>query len=354
MVRKITAALFPVSPGARLAVALIASVSLSAFCAQAASTLSPLGSVPAGTAADGSRVLAPVPVWPGGVPEIAGWPGNASVPVVEQLREDAKAGRTLWNVTVPSYQPFLPPPGTATGAAVIVAPGGGFRLLAIDGEGIQVAQWLAAHGVAAFVLKYRLIQTPPGESNEQMRIRVNRDLKPGVGGDPGVADGLETLRQVRAHAGDYGIDPQRIGAVGFSAGGHVAGMMALASRPEDRPNFAGLIYGMPFSMPSPTLPPANLPFPPGTPSEPWLQPPTRPAPGRLPPMFMAMAQDDKVVGSGFNAFYDRLYTAGYRPELHLYQRGNHGFGAHTIGGTTDHWLDEFLWWIRGEGLAKGR
>lgn len=338
----------------RFAVMLLASVSLLCAPALAAPKLSSLGSAPAETAADGGRVLAPLPVWPGGVPEIAGWPGKVSVPVAEELREDAKTGRTLWNVTVPTYQAFLPSPGKATCTAVIIAPGGGFRLLAIDSEGTQVGQWLAAHGVAAFVLKYRLIQTMPGETNEQMRARVNRDLKPGVGGDPGVADGLETLRQVRAHAAEYGVDPQRIGAVGFSAGGHVAGLMALARKPEDRPNFAGLIYGMPFSSPTPDLPPANLPFPPGTPSEPWLQPPAKPAPGRLPPLFMALAQDDLVAGIGFRAFYDKLYATGYRPELHLYQRGGHGFGARTIGGTTDHWLNEFLWWIEGEGLTRGK
>lgn len=338
----------------RFVFTLLASVSLLAAPASAATPPLPLGTAPQGKTADGTRVLASQAVWPGGVPDIAGWPGKVSVPVTEELREDANSGRTLWNVTVPTYQAFLPAPGKATGAAVIVAPGGGFRLLAIDSEGNQVGKWLAAHGVAAFVLKYRLIQTPSGETNEQMRARVNRDLKPGVGGDPGVADGLETLRQVRAHAAEYGVDPQRIGAVGFSAGGHVAGMMALASSREDRPNFAGLIYGMPFSAPFPELPEANLPFPPGTPSEPWLQPPATPAPGRLPPMFLALAQDDLVAGLGFRAFYDKLYIAGYRPEMHLYQRGGHGFGARAIGGTTDHWLDEFLWWIEGEGLARGK
>jgi acetyl esterase/lipase len=338
----------------RLAAILLAAASLLTTPASAKSTLSLLGTAPPMTQADGARVLAPQPVWPQGVPEIAGWPGKVPVAVSEELREDARTGRSLWNVTVPSYQAFLPAPGKATGAAVIVAPGGGFRLLAIDGEGTQVGQWLAAHGVAAFVLKYRLVQTPPGETNEQMRARVNRDLKPGVGGDPGVADGLETLRQVRARAGEYGVDPQRIGAVGFSAGGHVAGMMALAKSPADRPNFAGLIYGMPFTSPVPDLSPANLPFPPGTPSEPWLQPPPKPAPGRLPPTFMAAAQDDVVAGLGFRAYYDKLYASGYRPELHLYQRGGHGFGARAISGTTDHWLDEFLWWIEGEGFTGGK
>jgi len=337
----------------RLALALMASIACVPAAAQAAAPaakLSLLGNAPVGPAAEGVSVLAPVAVWPKGAPQEPGWPGKIAEPVTEEVREDGH----LFNVTVPTYQAFLPPAGKANGAAVIVAPGGGFRLLAMQGEGVAVAQWLAAHGVAAFVLKYRLIQSPRGETNEAMRKRVNASLAPGVGGNPGVADGLEALRVIRARAGEYAIDPQRIGAVGFSAGGHVAGMMALAARPEDRPNFAGLIYGMPFVSPLPALPPANLPYPPGTPREVWLQPPAKPAPGRLPPQFMALAQDDLVAGLGFRAYYDALYEAGYRPEMHLYQRGGHGFGARFIGGTTDHWLDEFLWWIEGEGLTKAK
>lgn len=337
----------------RLVLSLLAGAALVAVPAMAAPEVPTLGSAPPGTAADGTRVLAPQPVWPGGVPEIPGWPGKVAVPVKEEMRQDAKTARTLWNVTVPTYQAFLPPAGKASGAGVVVAPGGGFRLLAIETEGEMVARWLAAHGVAAFVLKYRLVQTLPGESNEAMRTRVNRDLKPGQGGEPGVADGLEALRLIRARATGYGIDPRRVGAVGFSAGGHVAGMMALADRAEDRPDFAGLIYGMPFVVPA-SPPPANLPFPPGTPSEVWLQPPPTPAPGRLPPTFMALAQDDVVAGLGFRAYYDALYCAGYRPELHLFQRGGHGFGARTLGGTSDRWMDEFLWWIEGEGFTGAR
>lgn len=333
----------------RLALGLLASIAALPSMAGAASAPQPstLGTLAPGTDAAGVRVMAPRAVWPADAPEIPGWPGKAQVPVSEDLRD---GGKTLWNVTEPSFQAFLPAPGKATGAAVIVAPGGGFRLLAIETEGNQVAQWLAEHGVAAFVLKYRLVQILPGETNEAMRARVNATMKPGVGGEPGVADGLETLRLLRADAARYGIDPQRIGVVGFSAGGHVAGMMAAASVVEDRPNFAGLIYGMPFV--SPEIPPANLPYPPGTPEEPWLRPPAKPAPGRLPPLFMATAQDDVVAGLGFRQFYDRLWNAGYQPETHLYQRGGHGFGARTLNGTTDHWMDEFLWWIEGEGFTK--
>ncbi|WP_370584373.1 alpha/beta hydrolase [Novosphingobium sp. ES2-1] len=119
----------------------------------------------------------------------------AKVPVQEGLREN---GEQVWNVTVPTLQPFLPDPAKANGMAVVIAPGGGFRLLVIHHEGTRVARWLAARGVAAFVLKYRLIQSPPGETNEAMRQRVQATLAPGVGGIPGVDSGpmLKSYRDI--------------------------------------------------------------------------------------------------------------------------------------------------------------
>lgn len=293
--------------------------------------------------------LAPMPVWPGGVPAVKGWPGTAKVPVREELREN---GEQVWNVIVPTLQPFLPEPAKANGTAVVIAPGGGFRLLAIHHEGTRVARWLAARGVAAFVLKYRLIQSPPGESNEGMRKRVQETIAPGVGGIPGVEDGLQALRIVRANAAKWKIDPHRVGIMGFSAGGHVAGMTMHAANVAERPDFAGLIYGFPFGEPGPPIPPANLPWPEGTPKEPWLRPKPTPAPGRLPPMFLVMAQDDMAVGQGFRTYYDQLFAAGYRPEVHLYERGSHGFGMATRGTTADHWIDEFGYWLEAEVTRK--
>lgn len=306
-----------------------------------------LGDLPSGTGGDGVRVLAPEAVWPNGVPIDRNWPGLADKPVKERLSPD---GETIYNVTVPSYQAFLPAPGKGTGAAVVVAPGGGFRQLSIHHEGSRVAQWLAEHGIAAFVLKYRLVESPEGETQEELRRR-SMNIPPHVGGEPGVADGIQALRLIRSKAADYGIAKDRIGVVGFSAGGHVAGMMALANKAE-RPDFAGLIYGWPFFDPMLTFPDAHLPWPEGTPKEPWLRPRPTPAPDALPPLFIAMAQDDFAVGGGFDAFYGALRKAGYAPEVHLYERGNHGFGMKKTGGTTDHWLQEFDWWIEAEGFTK--
>lgn len=305
-----------------------------------------------------TSTLPVLPIWPKGAPVVADWPGRVSGAVKEEFQSGGadEWSDSVWNVTEPSLQPFLPDRDKATGAAVIVAPGGGFRLLSIRKEGTAVAQWLADHGVAAFVLTYRTIQKMPGESAEAMRVRINADprLANGVSGAPGVADGLEALRIVRARAGEWGIDPHRVGVVGFSAGGHVAGMMALAPAQADRPDFAGLIYGVPFLNPLPPLPDANLPWPPGTQKEPWLRPKPTAAPGALPPMFMAMAQDDVLVGDGLRAFYDTLFKSGYRPELHIYAWGSHGFGVKPQGSTSDRWIDEFRGWIAAQGLDRAR
>lgn len=287
------------------------------------------------------QVLAPLPVWPDGAPSMAGWPGLAEVPVKEELRAD---GEQVWNVTVPTLQPFLPDPDRASGAAVIIAPGGGFRLLGIHHEGTRVARWLAERGVAAFVLKYRLIQSPPGETNEQMRQRVLETMEPGIGGVPGVEDASEALRIVRDNAAGWQIDPKKAGIIGFSAGGHIAAMTMFADI-EKRPAFAAMIYGMPFGVVMPDIPAANLPYPEGTPSEPWLQPKATPAPDRLPPMFLAMAQDDLAVGTTFRSFYDQLFTSGYRPEMHLYARGGHAFGMVKHDITADLWPQQFLAWV---------
>ncbi|HEX7874673.1 MAG TPA: alpha/beta hydrolase [Sphingobium sp.] len=292
------------------------------------------------------RTLPPVKIWPGGVRAVAGWPGYDHGPVTETLSAD---GDTVTNVSDPTFQPFLPAPGRASGTAVIIAPGGGFRQLSIRKEGTELAQWLAARGVAAFVLKYRIAPIT-GEMRAFQKMLWG--LPRGLPGKAAVVDGLEALRLIRAQAKSYGIRVDRIGVIGFSAGGHVAGMMAVDPDASARPDFAGLIYGMPYegelvALPAPFLPQGFAAL-----EAPLTAPPRTPAPGRLPPLFMAMAQDDRAAEIGFRAFYDRLYDAGYRPELHLYQRGGHGFGMRPQGSTSDRFADQFFDWMISEGLTS--
>ena len=330
-------------PSQRRTLLKVTALSLSLALASAA------GTSHAAPCAQDVCTLAPQLLWPTGVPAIPDWPGTAPKLGPDEVRE---GGEVVVNVSQPSYQAWLPRASAATGAAVLIAPGGGFTALSIRSEGTQVAQWLAEHGIAAFVLRYRTFHQSPGDTRESLNKRMFGSLASGLSGAAGVADGMEALRQIRASAAEFGIDPQRLGVVGFSAGGHVVGMMALAADERERPNFVGLIYGMPMTTPLPPLPPAHLPYPEGTPKEPWLRPKPTPAPGALPPTFIAMAQDDLAVGTGVRAYYDAMFAAGYRPELHLYQRGNHGFGMRKQGSTSDRWLEAFGGWIEAEGFNK--
>jgi acetyl esterase/lipase len=173
-----------------------------------------------------------IPLGTGGVP---GMPGEIWF-----------EGPRVRNVSTATLTPFLPEPARATGAAVIVAPGGAFALLAIDKEGWSVARWLADHGIAAFVLKYRLRPTPadPAEAQRQraaaMASRERRDLSVPP---QAVEDGQAALRLVRARASEWGIDPTRIGMMGFSAGAMTTLAVTLQSRPDERPAFVAPIYG---------------------------------------------------------------------------------------------------------------
>ncbi|MCS0630252.1 alpha/beta hydrolase [Telluria mixta] len=232
------------------------------------------------------------------------------------------------NVSRPTLTPVLPAPGTATGAAVIVAPGGGFFGLAIDKEGCQVARWLAARGVAAFVLKYRLNATPADES--QFKVELERVLRGGKASfslpedtpPEAAADGLAALRHVRRHAGQYGIDAARVGFMGFSAGGFLTRTL-VARGGEDVPAFAAPIY--------PNMEPLVVP-------------------GNAPPMFVAIGQQDFLLKGARLPLVESYLAAGKPIELHLFSDDEHGFGMGIKDKTSDGWLDTFYHWLAMRGL----
>jgi acetyl esterase/lipase len=243
------------------------------------------------------------------------------------------------NVTRPELIPYLPEPGKANGTAVIVAPGGGFEFLSVQSEGAAVARWLAARGITAFMLKYRLNATPADlatyEAEMQQRWqamahgqrRSADDLARSAGALQARADGLVAVRRVRELAGRYGVAPNRIGIIGFSAGGVVALSVATQYEAASRPDFAASIYG---ALPGDARVPADAP-----------------------PLFLAVSADDPLLADASQPVF-AAWRAQKRPaELHVYEKGGHGYGLNQSGASSDHWIDAFYWWLEAGGFIKG-
>jgi acetyl esterase/lipase len=253
-----------------------------------------------------------VKIWPGAAPGSETWTQK------ERTLEHTPIGTVIFNVVTPTLTLFLPKRSAATGTGVIVAPGGSCVALAIDMEGYQVARWLQKRGIAAFVLKYRII-----EKKQEGIPNVDMDQACKYG----VADAIRAIEVVRRNASAWGVAPSRVGIVGFSAGGMVASGALLQNDVAARPNFAALIYGAPFgAMPA--------------------------IPAKLPPIFMAWSQDDPIALDAVVKFYGALKSAGYRPEAHVFSSGGHGFGMRRQGTTSDEWIDEFYYWLEAQGFTK--
>jgi acetyl esterase/lipase len=235
------------------------------------------------------------------------------------------------NVTEATLTPFLPDPAKATGAAVIVAPGGGFVTLSMENEGWDVAKALAKEGVAAFVLKYRLNQTPASLDAYAESMRRPRTGPP-PGGSPAAGQGAAGLKAqledsraafalVRSKAGQWGIDPDRIGMIGFSAGAMLT-MTTEYAVADARPAFLGDIYG-----------------PMGTVD----------VPKDAPPLFVAVAADDPLFGSSGFGIVESWHKAGHPVEFHYYEQGGHGFGMYPKETTSTGWFSAFTSWLRMHG-----
>ena len=238
------------------------------------------------------------------------------------------------NVTVATLTPFLPDPARATGAAVIVAPGGGFKTLSMNNEGWDVAKALADQGVAAFVLKYRLNQTPQEMAafEDDMRKMFSGTARPRPPSPqdsaatlaPQIADARAAFALVRARAGTWHIDPDRIGMVGFSAGAMLT--MATTLHGQDaKPAFIGDIYG-PLAAVT--------------------------VPADAPPLFIALAADDPLFGNGGFGLIDSWRAAKRPVEFHLFEQGGHGFGMYQKTTTSTGWFDAFARWLDMHGYLK--
>jgi len=266
-----------------------------------------------------AQVPEPVYLWPQGAPGSEG----KTAPEAVRLSEDGE--HIISSIHRPSILPYLPVKGTANGAAVLVIPGGGHRELWMDHEGYNIAEWLSHHGVAAFVLKYRLAREPGStyavEGTE-------------------LSDAQRALRPIKSRATEWGVDPNRLGVLGFSAGGELA---ALAStrydagnpdaadpidRESSRPAFQGLLY-------------------PAIPKEMKLTADT-------PPAFLACGEADRAdISEGVPELYLALRKVGVSAELHVYAKTGHGFGLRASNrAPVADWISLFDEWLEVQGFLK--
>ncbi|WP_082456916.1 alpha/beta hydrolase [Sphingomonas sp. Leaf23] len=262
-----------------------------------------------------------IPLYPkGSVPSLG----------VPEQRDRLPNGETvIYDVSEPTLELYRPAPGRANGTAVIVAPGGGFVALGYTFGGTDVARALAARGVTAFVLKYRTIRSGDGPMRmpdvhmKEMGVVMSRAKTgtpvemPRFAGEPqAVEDGVRAVAIVRQRASEWGVDPRRVGVLGFSAGAYLAADLAIGEV-ASRPDFVGLIYG-------------------------GLR---TPVPADAPPAFIAGAADDEYQPNDPVRLYQAWRKAGAAAELHLYERGGHGFDLRPQRTPSDRWFDAFTWWL---------
>lgn len=277
-----------------------------------------------------ATVTEEIRLWPAHAPGSEGWTQ------VESSFVDGGGAHRTRNVVVPTITPFLPDPAAATGTAVIVAPGGGFHMLSMGDEGVEVAEWLQGLGVVAFLLKYRLVDTGPNDDDlwprflaalAELGTRTPEERLRSLGIDTAIEalaarDGVQAVRTVRERAAEWGLHDGRLGFLGFSAGAFLGSAVALSDDPADRPDFLAAIYG-------------------GTAVE---------APADAPPLFTAVCADDALSLDGCLAAFAAWRAAGRRAELHVYGTGGHGFGITRRGLPADAWTDQLTAWMTAEGF----
>ena len=262
-------------------------------------------------------------IWPGQAPGTEDWTGSeeaadVTVPNVGKIH-------VITNVTVPTLTVLRPAPGKANGTAMVVLPGGSFRALAWDVDGLETAEWLAGKGITAFVLKYRVRPPQNGESFGQSLEDFTRATQARRGF--AVADAEQAIRYVRSHARQYAVAPNRVGIIGFSAGAMATVDVALAKDPLVRPDFAVPMYGAALTSEVPSK--------------------------GAPPLFIAAAQDDpELPAINSVEIFSRWTKAGVAAELHLYEKGGHGFGFRRHHLPVDAWPATFEAWLAAHGYLQ--
>ncbi|WP_199902556.1 alpha/beta hydrolase [Azospirillum sp. B4] len=290
---------------------------------------------------------APFPIWPAGV-----GPGSEAVTVPESVVERSADTAVLHDrYTVGITRPHLSlyRPAQPNGTALLVMPGGGYRWVVVDKEGDEIGRRLSAAGVTVFVLTYRL----PGEGHAHAA-------------DVPLQDAQRAIRLIRANAAAWGIDPHKVGAMGLSAGGHVAGSLgtrydAAVYAPQDavdqqsaRPDFLALVY--PVASMDPAIAHkgsrAQLLGDNPTPAQDAAYSTERAVTAQTPPTFLLHADDDASVPvENSLRFYAALHAAKVPAEMHIFQKGGHGFGIRGAKGLpAAAWPDLYIAWVRGLGM----
>jgi acetyl esterase/lipase len=262
----------------------------------------------------------PITIWPGTTP--------AAIPI----DSTSIPGDPLsYNIVQPILTWYPATGANAVGTSVIICPGGSFCYLHIKTEGTDVAEWLNKKGIAAFVLQYRVVHSetnhPMQEKTDRMKDTANarRLVTPVVA--MAIADGRQALTYVRQHARELGIDPGKIGMIGFSAGGALSSASAYDYTIDNRPDFIASIY--------PFVPPSL----------------TATAPKDAPPLFIAAATDDEyhLVPMSLG-LYSKWLASGHSAEIHIYSKGGHGFGMNRQNQPSDTWIDRFGDWLHIQGF----
>ncbi len=267
------------------------------------------------------------------IPLYAGTPPGSSPETYPEKTYFSSVWNTevVTNVTKPILTVYKPSAESRNGTGVVICPGGGFMALSINSEGIDVAKYLTARGVTAFVLKYRLAHTGEDATKEFMALYADRPKFMETVGKViplAVADGLAAMTYVRQHASEWGVSPDRIGIIGFSAGGRVTGGVAFNYSPDSRPAFVAPIYA----------------------GGEWKD---LAVPADAPPMFIAAATDDSLGLAPVSiALYEKWTGAKKPAELHMYAKGGHGFGMKKQNLPTDHWIDRFADWLELQAWLK--
>jgi acetyl esterase/lipase len=264
-------------------------------------------------------------IWPHGAPGATPNPGPETDTTT--AKDDLIAGKPvirLGNVSTPTLTLYTPT-GKNAGAAVVVFPGGGYHILAIDLEGTEVCDWLNTKGIACALLKYRVPDSGPYP-------KFSAALQ----------DAQRAVGMVRAHAAEWHIDPQRIGVLGFSAGAHLAAVLSThfdrrlygpidaSDRVSCRPDFAVLVY------------PAYLALS----EQKFAADPDIPVTGTTPPSFIVQAEDDPVHVENSTAYFLALKNAGVPAEMHLYTQGGHGYGLRPTELPVTNWPHSAEIWLR--------